>query len=95
MIDYSAPDPDELSRPILSGVEDQDEPQAETPTRRRGSSLFDDALTPPPPTTHIVKKGYLYKEGHRRKNWTKRYFILSAGVLSYYEKMLEEYPFSR
>lgn len=94
-IDYTAPDPDELSRPILT--EDQledDDPPDETPTRRRGSSLFDDALTPPPPTTHIVMKGFLYKEGHRRKNWTKRYFILSAGVLSYYEKMLEEYPFS-
>ena len=98
ILEYAAPDPDELSRPILSDHERNDGKNGNvtTPIRRRGSSkLFEDALTPPPPTTHIVKRGHLYKEGHKRKNWTKRYFILSAGVLSYYENMLEDYPYSK
>ncbi|GMH50158.1 hypothetical protein TrVE_jg692 [Triparma verrucosa] len=97
-LDYNEPDPEDLKKPILT-PHTQDNPDQDeitpTSTRRRGSSkLFDDALSPPPTTTHIVKRGFLTKEGHRRKNWTKRYFILSAGVLSYYEKALDEYPFA-
>ena len=31
-------------------------------------------------------RGYLWKEGHQRKNWKKRWFLLDEGHLRYYEK---------
>jgi len=30
--------------------------------------------------------GWLQKQGHRVKNWKKRFFVLKAGQLSYYEQ---------
>jgi len=30
--------------------------------------------------------GYLSKQGHFMKTWTKRYFVLDGGFLRYYEK---------
>lgn len=33
----------------------------------------------------ILKKGYLTKRGHRRKNWRKRWFILEKTTLKYFE----------
>ncbi|XP_053576569.1 switch-associated protein 70 [Bombina bombina] len=32
----------------------------------------------------ILKQGYLWKKGHRRKNWTERWFVLKPNVLTYY-----------
>eukprot|EP00966_Prymnesium_polylepis_P272640 6299020-Prymnesium_polylepis.1 len=32
-----------------------------------------------------AKRGFLYKEGHRRKNWKWRWFLLDEGHLRYYE----------
>lgn len=31
------------------------------------------------------KQGFLKKQGHVVKNWKKRFFLLTAGVLTYYE----------
>ncbi|CAN0425681.1 unnamed protein product [Lampetra planeri] len=33
---------------------------------------------------NITKKGYLFKKGHKRKNWNERWFILRNNILSYY-----------
>ena len=33
----------------------------------------------------ILKKGFLVKQGHVRKNWNRRYFILQLTTLTYYE----------
>uniref|UniRef100_A0A8C4QUP7 DEF6 guanine nucleotide exchange factor n=1 Tax=Eptatretus burgeri TaxID=7764 RepID=A0A8C4QUP7_EPTBU len=32
----------------------------------------------------IIKKGYLWKKGHKRKNWMERYFLLKSNIISYY-----------
>ncbi|XP_075966446.1 switch-associated protein 70-like [Anarhichas minor] len=32
----------------------------------------------------VVKQGYMMKKGHRRKNWTERWFVLRPNSLSYY-----------
>ena len=33
----------------------------------------------------ILKKGFLEKKGHVRKNWKRRYFVLQMTTLKYYE----------
>ncbi|TRY93136.1 hypothetical protein DNTS_016479 [Danionella cerebrum] len=33
---------------------------------------------------NILKKGYLLKKGHVRRNWQERWFVLKPGVLTYY-----------
>ncbi|TRY88539.1 hypothetical protein DNTS_002824 [Danionella cerebrum] len=32
----------------------------------------------------VLKQGYMMKKGHRRKNWTERWFLLKPSVISYY-----------
>ncbi|XP_063802519.1 switch-associated protein 70 isoform X2 [Pseudophryne corroboree] len=32
----------------------------------------------------ILKQGYLWKKGHKRKNWTERWFVLKPNVMTYY-----------
>ncbi|KAJ8247546.1 hypothetical protein GJAV_G00247590 [Gymnothorax javanicus] len=32
----------------------------------------------------VIKQGYLMKKGHKRKNWTERWFVLRQGSLTYY-----------
>ncbi|XP_049417114.1 switch-associated protein 70 [Epinephelus fuscoguttatus] len=32
----------------------------------------------------VLKQGYLMKKGHKRKNWTERWFVLRPNSLSYY-----------
>ena len=32
----------------------------------------------------VLKKGYLTKEGHLRRNWKRRYFILQENIMRYY-----------
>uniref|UniRef100_A0A3B3BAH1 Switch-associated protein 70 n=1 Tax=Oryzias melastigma TaxID=30732 RepID=A0A3B3BAH1_ORYME len=32
----------------------------------------------------VLKQGYMMKKGHRRKNWTERWFVLKPGSISYY-----------
>ncbi|KAM4617832.1 switch-associated protein 70 [Discoglossus pictus] len=32
----------------------------------------------------ILKQGYLWKKGHKRKNWTERWFVLKPNVITYY-----------
>ncbi|CAI9534226.1 unnamed protein product [Staurois parvus] len=32
----------------------------------------------------VLKQGYLWKKGHKRKNWTERWFVLKPNVLTYY-----------
>ncbi|XP_068614836.1 switch-associated protein 70-like [Brachionichthys hirsutus] len=40
----------------------------------------------------VLKQGYMIKKGHKRKNWTERWFILRPSSLSYYvrEDLLEK-----
>ncbi|KAM3853503.1 switch-associated protein 70 [Vipera latastei] len=32
----------------------------------------------------VLKQGYMWKKGHKRKNWTERWFVLKPNVISYY-----------
>nr|XP_004650930.1 switch-associated protein 70 [Jaculus jaculus] len=32
----------------------------------------------------VLKQGYMMKKGHRRKNWTERWFVLKPSIISYY-----------
>ncbi|XP_029954516.1 switch-associated protein 70 [Salarias fasciatus] len=40
----------------------------------------------------VLKQGYMLKKGHKRKNWTERWFVLRPSSLSYYvcEDLLEK-----
>lgn len=31
-----------------------------------------------------ISQGYMWKKGHRRKNWTERWFVLKPNIISYY-----------
>lgn len=33
----------------------------------------------------VLKKGYLTKKGHKRRNWKRRWFILQRTTMTYYE----------
>ena len=33
----------------------------------------------------VLKKGYLTKKGHKRRNWKRRWFVLQRTVMRYYE----------
>eukprot|EP00736_Rhodelphis_marinus_P010304 Rmarinus@m.2661 len=37
------------------------------------------------PQKNIIKEGYLLKEGHLKKNWKKRWFVVSPSEITYYE----------
>jgi hypothetical protein len=47
-------------------------------------------MSPPP-----LKKGWMKKLGRKGmiKNWKKRFFVLNAGVITYYEKEISEFPY--
>ncbi|XP_069596068.1 switch-associated protein 70 [Ranitomeya imitator] len=32
----------------------------------------------------VLKQGYLWKKGHKRKNWTERWFVLKPNIMFYY-----------
>lgn len=32
----------------------------------------------------VMRKGYLFKKGHKRKNWSRRWFVLQRNVLTYH-----------
>jgi len=46
-------------------------------------------------STPALKKGWMKKErrGGALKNWNKRWFVLEAGIIKYYEKELAQPPF--
>lgn len=33
----------------------------------------------------VLRKGYIHKKGHKRKNWKTRYFVLTRDCLTYWE----------
>ena len=32
----------------------------------------------------VLKKGYLTKKGHKRRNWNKRWFVLQRTIMKYF-----------
>ncbi|CDR00246.1 unnamed protein product [Oncorhynchus mykiss] len=32
----------------------------------------------------VLRQGYMMKKGHKRKNWTERWFVLGPNSMSYY-----------
>lgn len=36
------------------------------------------------PEIYLFLQGYMWKKGHRRKNWTERWFVLKPNIISYY-----------
>lgn len=49
--------------------------------------------TKPIATLPPLKKGFILKEGHMIKNWRNRFFVLDAGILTYYESSTDSYPY--
>jgi len=45
-----------------------------------------------PDTAGVLLSGYMSKQGHQRKNWKVRYFILTQDSLSYYKHHKESTP---
>lgn len=47
-------------------------------------------MSPPP-----LKKGWMKKLGRKGmiKNWKKRFFVLNAGMITYYENEVSDFPF--
>jgi hypothetical protein len=45
------------------------------------------------PKMPALKKGFILKEGHLVKNWKKRFFVLEAGVMTYYESSTDKPPY--
>jgi hypothetical protein len=43
--------------------------------------------------TPPLKKGFILKEGHLVKNWKNRFFVLDAGVMTYYESSTDKPPY--
>ena len=43
----------------------------------------------------LYKEGFLTKQGHKRKNWKRRWFILRDGAVQYYEKHGAREPLGR
>ena len=38
-------------------------------------------------TVHgVLKKGFLEKKGHVRRNWSRRWFVLKRTILTYYSR---------
>ena len=33
----------------------------------------------------VIKKGYLTKKGHKRRNWKRRWFVLQRTIMRYFE----------
>eukprot|EP01132_Coremiostelium_polycephalum_P011101 gene11101-13581_t len=50
------------------------------------------------PSTKVIREGYLNKQGHVRKNWLCRYFMLTDTALEYYKdrgsQLLNQIPLS-
>lgn len=42
------------------------------------------SLTDPDLCRPFSLQGYMMKKGHKRKNWTERWFVLKPNVISYY-----------
>ena len=42
-----------------------------------------------------IKKGWMRKQGRSGviKNWKKRYFVLTGGVINYYEEESKDHPY--
>uniref|UniRef100_A0A2K5QYR9 Switch-associated protein 70 n=1 Tax=Cebus imitator TaxID=2715852 RepID=A0A2K5QYR9_CEBIM len=52
-----------------------------------GNGQFSKALTNKRTRIYIafnLSQGYMMKKGHRRKNWTERWFVLKPNIISYY-----------
>ena len=55
--------------------------------------------SPPAPAVNAkapaIKKGWLKKQGRSGmiKNWKTRYFVISQGMLNYYQEKSDDFPF--
>ncbi|GMI05663.1 hypothetical protein TrVE_jg12842 [Triparma verrucosa] len=56
--------------------------------KKKRESLLMKATTfmKPEKKDDIIKKGWMMKQGHFRKSWRKRFFVLQPGLISYYGK---------
>ncbi|XP_075063119.1 pleckstrin homology domain-containing family A member 2 isoform X2 [Mixophyes fleayi] len=52
---------------------------------RRSQSHIPQSVKNPLPSLSILKCGYCVKQGNMRKNWKRRYFVLSAFTINYYK----------
>ncbi|KAM4037149.1 pleckstrin homology domain-containing family A member 2 [Anomaloglossus baeobatrachus] len=55
------------------------------PSLRRSHSLMPQLTYKPPSSICVLKSGYCVKQGHMRKNWKRRFFVLNAFNISYYK----------
>eukprot|EP01034_Spumella_vulgaris_P022418 gene22417-28542_t len=79
----------------LLKVERLDDPNRSHTSSPQPLSVRDDMSTSPKMFNSVPerKKGYILKQGHYRKNWKNRYFVLDNGELIYYESSTSNFPF--
>ncbi|XP_069823062.1 pleckstrin homology domain-containing family A member 2 [Dendropsophus ebraccatus] len=61
-------------------------------TLRRSQSLMPQLVHKPPSSTCVLKSGYCVKQGNMRKNWKRRFFVLSGFNISYYKCETDREP---
>lgn len=61
-------------------------------TLRRSNSLMPQLAHKPSSSICALKSGYCVKQGNMRKNWKRRFFVLSAFNLSYYKCETDREP---
>ncbi|XP_069622966.1 pleckstrin homology domain-containing family A member 2 isoform X1 [Ranitomeya imitator] len=59
---------------------------------RRSHSLVPQLPYKPPSSICVLKSGYCVKQGHMRKNWKRRFFVLNAFNISYYKCETDREP---
>ncbi|XP_056426887.1 pleckstrin homology domain-containing family A member 2 isoform X2 [Hyla sarda] len=61
-------------------------------TLRRSQSLMPQHLHKPSSSVCALKSGYCVKQGNMRKNWKRRFFVLSSLSISYYKCETDREP---
>ena len=80
--------------PSAAPVQDSEGGLAPVPEAKAADAFVTDTISahaqhaPPSALLPVQKRGYLTKRGRVRKNWLRRYFLLTASRLAYFSKRL-------
>jgi len=81
---YSESDSDRVSDDYSLDSESSDSGQEEKTDTGVSGGLSSKRMSVMPRAQATVKEGFLIKEGHNRKNWLRRFFVLTGHNLAYY-----------
>lgn len=78
---------DALERSVHRQSQDYGEDRYSCVSRQNFKASVAPSITSPPAQEEqkILHRGWLQKEGHRVKNWKRRFFVLAGSTLSYYD----------